>query len=100
MPSNTLAFQVYESTVLKHTFWHSTGFATLEKKKRCLSRGDDFCNSREGLKSKMTTIPSLLACSGEGNDRMTIKLLSSHPYIMCRDQLGTMIIKPSSQYTG
>ena len=33
MPSNTLAFQVYERTVLKHTFWHSTGFATLEKKK-------------------------------------------------------------------
>ena len=39
---------------------------------------------------RTTAIPSLLAYSGEGNDRMTIKVLSSRPSIyMRRDQLWT-----------
>ena len=29
------------------------------------------------------TIPSVLACSGEGDDRMTTKVLSSRPRIKC-----------------
>ena len=43
MPLNTLALGLYELSILKRTFWHTTGFCRYqEEERRRLSIGDNF----------------------------------------------------------